>query len=311
MKNTVFAVMGPTASGKSSFAVKLAKKIGGEVISADSAQVYRDLRIITARTTDEEMQGVPHHLSGFLDLDLDFSVAEFIDSATRCMSEIAERGKIPVIAGGTGLYIKSLLEGYQIPAAPADPNFREKMQNRVQEEGVDAIYNELVSVDPDAAAKIHPNNFQRVIRALEVIKHTGKPFSFFCRRGMESSLGLKVYSFGLSYPKEILYNRINRRVESMIESGAMEEIEEIVKSGKKNRLEHLKILGSREIISVLEGKCTRHEGIELIKRNTRRYAKRQLTWFRSHKDLQWLDMQGREMEEEIEDIWRISSESYK
>jgi len=140
---------------------------------------------------------------------------------------------------------------------------------------------------------------------LEVIKHTGKPFSFFCRRGTEGPLGLKVHSFGISYPRDILHDRINRRVDIMIASGAIEEVEAVMDKGKKNRLEHLKILGTREIISILQGKCTTKEGIELIKRNTRRYAKRQLTWFKSHKDLQWIDMQDRETKQETHTIWRI------
>ncbi|MCE1249031.1 MAG: tRNA (adenosine(37)-N6)-dimethylallyltransferase MiaA [Firmicutes bacterium] len=305
MEKCVLAIMGPTASGKSSLAVEIAKSVNGEIISADSAQIYKDLKIITARTTEDEMGGIPHHLSGFLELDHDFSVAEFMDEARRCMADIVGRGKVPVVAGGTGLYIKSLLEDYQIPSVPADNEFREQMKQRALNEGGGVLYGELTDADPDAAARIHPNNVQRVIRALEVIKYTGKPFSFFCRRGMEGPLGLKVHSFGITYPKEILHDRINRRVDLMMDSGAIGEIEAVIAMGKKNRLETLKILGTREIISILEGKCTKKEGIELIKRNTRRYAKRQLTWFKSHKDLQWIDMEGGETEKQADTIRRM------
>jgi len=292
--NPVIVIAGPTASGKTAFSISLAKHINGEIISADSAQIYRDLSIITARVSPEEMGGIPHHLTGFLGIEDDFSLAQYQEAAYKCIMEILKRGKVPILTGGTGLYIKAVIEDYQFPDAPPDPVFREKLKNRAAVEGRESIYNQLEAKDPVAASRIHPNNLQRVIRALEVIEQTGKLFSFFYRKGVEHPLGITPFCYCLNYPREMLYERINSRVDKMIEEGAMQEIEKLVFAGRKERLEKLKILGCREIIYILEGKCSVREGITLLKRNTRKYAKRQLTWSRSQLNYHWITRGGKE-----------------
>jgi len=295
-------ITGPTASGKSSFSISLAKEINGEIISADSAQIYGDLSIITARVRPEEMEGIPHHLTGFLGIDEDYSLGQYQKDAYKCIGEILERSKIPILTGGTGLYIKAVIEDYQFPDIPPDPVFREEMREKADIEGKESLYRKLEIIDPMAASRIHPNNLQRVIRALEVIEKTGNLFSFFYRKADNHSLGITPFCFCLTYPREILYKRINNRVDKMIEEGAVEEIEELISRGKKERLEDLKILGCREIIYILEGKCTFPEGITLLKRNTRKYAKRQLTWSRSQPVYHWI---GRGEKEEREKTKKI------
>ena len=302
MKPPLIAITGPTATGKSSFAISLAKTLDGEIISADSAQIYKDLLILTARLTEEEMEGIPHHLMGFLDLSQDFSLAQYQEAAYKAIEDILSRGKIPILAGGTGLYIKAVLEDYHLPEAPPDEDFRMQMNKRAEEEGNEVLYNELLSIDPEAAARIHPNNVRRVIRALEVIRYTGKTFSSLYEKGKEHPLNIEPYGYCLDYPREVLYERINRRVDMMFEKGAMDEIEGLLKNGYRERLLKLKILGCPEVMSILDGKCTFQEGSELLKRNTRRYAKKQWTWFRSDKLLEWLHLNEKEEKAEIERI---------
>lgn len=302
MKPPLIAITGPTATGKSSFAVSLAKELGGEIISADSAQIYKDLLILTARQPEEEMEGIPHHLMGFLDLPEDFSLAQYQEAAYKTIEDILSRGKIPILTGGTGLYIKAVLEDYRLPEAPPDEDFREEMHKRAEEEGNEAIYNELLSRDPEAAARIHPNNVRRVIRALEVMRYTGQTFSSLYDKGKEHPLNIEPVGFCLTYPREILYERINRRVDMMFEKGAISEIRELLDKGYADRLHKLKILGTLEVMSILEGKCTFEEGSLLLKRNTRRYAKKQMTWFRSDRSLQWLNLSEKEEKAETERI---------
>ncbi len=302
MKPPLIAITGPTATGKSSFAISLAKELDGEIISADSAQIYKDLHILTARQTEDEMEGIPHHLMGFLPITEDFSLAQYQDAAYKTIEDILSRGKIPILTGGTGLYIKAVLEDYRLPEAPPDEDFRMQMNKRAEEEGNETLYNELLSADPEAAAKIHPNNVRRVIRALEVMRFTGQTFSSLYGKGKEHPLNIEPIGFCLTYPREVLYERINRRVDLMFERGAMKEIEELLKTGYRDRLLKLKILGCPEVMSILDGKCTFQEGSELLKRNTRRYAKKQLTWFRSDKALQWLNLSEKEEKAEIERI---------
>jgi len=305
MKYPLISITGPTASGKSAFAISLAKSINGEIISADSAQIYRDLCIITARTTLKEMDGVPHHLTGFLGIQENFSLAEYQKMAYKAIQSIIKRNKIPILTGGTGLYIKAVLEDYRLPGIPADPEFRKKMRERAQNHGKESLYRELQQRDPVASSRIHPNNLQRVIRALEVIEKTGKTFSFFYHKGDQHPLGIEPISYCLTYPRDVLYDRINFRVDAMFRRGAIDEVRNLLMSGFGERLQELKILGCTEIIYILEGKCTLQEGSLLLKRNTRRYAKRQLTWSRSQAGLSWIDLDEKEEKTEINKICRI------
>ena len=310
MKSPLLAIMGPTATGKSDFAISLAKKVNGEIISADSAQIYKELQIITARIPPEEMQGIPHHLMGFLELGKGFSLAEYQKLAYEKITNILNRKKIPILVGGTGLYLRAVLEDYKLSEAPPDQKFRDEMKKRAEIEGKESLYNELRELDIEASKKIHPNNVKRVIRALEVIRNTGKLFSDFSNKGIEHPLNIEPFSFCITYPREILYDRINKRVDIMFRNGAVEEVRVLIQSGYLKILQELKILGCPEIISILEGKCTVEEGSSLLKRNTRRYAKRQLTWFRSQKKLQWVNLYKKEEKEDIESICRLIEEKF-
>jgi tRNA dimethylallyltransferase len=295
-------VMGPTASGKSGFAIDLAKQLNGEIISADSAQIYKDLSIITARVKRNEMQGIPHHLTGFLEAGEEFSVADFQKCSYEIIRNILKRNKTPVIAGGTILYIKAVVEGYLMPNIPPDPELRKKILDKIEKEGKDALYNTLLQRDPEAAERIHPNNIPRVVRALEVIEKSGRRFSDFYKKVIPHPLGIKPYNVWIDLPREELYERINRRVDMMIEQGAIEEVEKLVKLGKKQKLLDARILGVSEIILILEGRYSTKEGIELIKRNTRRYAKRQITWMKTFEQLHRITGGELERKREIEQI---------
>lgn len=277
----LIVILGPTASGKSALGVKTAKLIGGEVVSADSAQVYRDFTVLTARTTLEEMEGIPHHLTGFLDLGEEFSVARFQELAFKAIEGICRRGRIPIMVGGTFLYVKAVVEGYDFVNLPPEKSVRESLEKKAEKLGSEALYEELKRRDPAAAERIHPRNVRRVIRALEVMEITGDTFSSFYKKAESHPLGVEPIYVKIDLPRSSLYERINQRVDKMMHMGAMEEVESLLAMGKRDSLDKSRILGCREMMGIIDGSYTRMEGIELLKRNTRRYAKRQMTWIRS------------------------------
>lgn len=277
-KPRVIAIAGPTASGKTSMAIQLAKEINGEVISADSRLVYRGFNIAAAKPTVEEMDGVIHHLIDIVEPEYDYSVAEYKKDASQKISEIISRGKVPIVAGGTGLYFRILLENFALPKIECNPKLREELERIPNEE----LYNELKEKDPVYAKKVHINNKVRLVRVLEVIRTLNKPFS--------EAVGLKEpdYDVDWRFPKiesrEVLYERINQRVDKMVEDGIIDETKFLLK--KHGRIKNLVgTIGYQEIISYLDGECSLKEALERLKMNTRRYAKRQLTWFRRTPEL--------------------------
>ncbi len=277
-KPRVIAIAGPTASGKTSMAIQLAKEINGEVISADSRLVYRGFNIAAAKPTVEEMDGVIHHLIDIVEPEYDYSVAEYKKDASQKISEIISRGKVPIVAGGTGLYFRILLENFALPKIECNPKLREELERIPNEE----LYNELKEKDPVYAQKVHINNKVRLVRVLEVIRTLNKPFS--------EAVGLKEpdYDVDWRFPhiesREILYERINQRVDKMVEDGIIDETKFLLK--KHGRIKNLVgTIGYQEIISYLDGECSLKEALERLKMNTRRYAKRQLTWFRRTPEL--------------------------
>ena len=296
-KKTVIAIVGPTASGKTSLAVELAKKLGTEIISADSRQIYKEFDIATAKPTEEEMQGVKHHLVDFVEPTADFTVADFKDKATVVMENLFNQGKIPIVAGGTGLYFRILLENYDMPRVAPNKELREELHNIEQEQGVDALYKILVELDPIAAQNMHPNNTVKIVRALEVCKTLGIPMSQ--AQKVKSEPEYNVVWFGLGHlngdDRQFLYDRTDRRVDIMLEQGLEREARGLLeKYGYIQSLQ--KTIGYQELIEYFDGAKTREEAIEQIKQNTRRYAKRQLTWFRRNKDIHWLDMTQAKMQ---------------
>lgn len=286
-KPFILAVAGPTASGKTSLGVELAKEYDGEVISADSMQIYKGMDIASAKPTEDEMQGIPHHLIDFLDRGTVFSAADYVKLANEKIREILSRGKLPIIVGGTGLYISSLLDNVKFSEGGSDEAYRAELYEFAGKNGNEALHARLAEIDSEAAESIHPNNLVRVIRALEVYHVTGRTFS---KLKSESRLEESPYDsliIGLDYAdRQVLYNRINLRVDEMVKSGLIEEARELwLESGMRTAAN---AIGFKELIPYFENIMTLEDCIDKIKQETRRYAKRQLTWFRKNERINWI-----------------------
>lgn len=301
MKNTekIIALVGPTASGKTDIAINLAKHLDGEIISADSRLVYRDFNIGTAKPTVEEMSEIPHHLVDVADPCENFTVNIYSNEAGKVIEDILSRGKVPIIAGGTGFYVKALLEGLNIPEVSPDTEFREKMRQFVELNGRQALHDKLKEIDPVTAEKLYINDSFRIIRALEVIKHTGKLMSEV--QTMSEPKYDIVYAGLNAEDREFLYDRINRRVDIMLEQGLIEEVENLINKWGKT-VSILKTLGYKEVCDYLDGTQSKDEAVELIKKNTRNFAKRQLTWFRANKKIHWFYIDKSTKEEICKEI---------
>ncbi len=286
-KIPVLAVVGPTASGKTALGVRLAQMYGGEVISADSMQIYKGMSIATAKPTPEEMQGIPHHLIDFLERTHPFSVADYVTLAGQKIWEIHARGHVPIVVGGTGLYVSSLLENVQFAKTRQNPELRAELTTFAQTYGAQALHDRLRKLDAEAAAEIHPNNLVRVIRALEVCLETGEQFS---RRKAESRSIPTPYRsciIGLDYTeRSVLYERINVRVDKMVASGLIEEAHAVWQTGQMKTAANA--IGYKELVPYFEGQMCLEDCIEEIKLQTRHFAKRQLTWFRRNDQIQWI-----------------------
>ncbi|MCM2674661.1 tRNA (adenosine(37)-N6)-dimethylallyltransferase MiaA [Alkalicoccobacillus plakortidis] len=280
----LLVIAGPTAVGKSDLGIRLAKELDGEVISGDSMQIYKGMDIGTAKVTTEEMDGVPHHLIDIKEPDEAFSVAEFQERCTRILEDLAVRNKLPIIVGGTGLYIQSITHGYQFVDKPEDKQLRDSLEKDAAQKGNEYVHKLLEEVDAQAAKDIHPNNVRRVIRALEVHQVTGIPFS----KQQVQEATRPFIGIGIDLDREPLYQRINNRVDKMIEYGLVAEVQSLMDRGLDNHAS-AQAIGYKEIIMYLRGECSKAEAIELLKRNSRRYAKRQLTWFRNKMDMTWFD----------------------
>ena len=277
-KKKVLAIAGPTASGKTKLAIKLAHKLNGEIISADSRLVYKGFNIAAAKPTMEEREGIPHHIIDIVEPEYDYSVAEFKKDATAKINEITERGNLPIVAGGTGLYFRILLENYALPKIDCKPELRAELEKESNEN----LYEELKEKDPVYAQKVHPNNKVRLVRVLEVIRTLNKPFSEAC--GLKEPEYEVEWIFPQIESREVLYDRINKRVDIMIENGIIDETKYLL--NKHGRIKNLVgTIGYQEMIEYLDGKCSLDEAVEKLKMNTRRYAKRQLTWFRRTPEL--------------------------
>ena len=283
-KIPLIVIAGPTASGKTALAVEIAKKYNGEVVSADSMQIYKGLDIATAKPTPEEMQGIVHHLVDFLPPDTPFSVADYVKLAGECISDIISRGKQPVLCGGTGLYISSLTDNVKFDDTGSDPEIRSKLEKEAEKYGNDYLWNKLNEVDPETAAKVHKNNLCRVIRGLEVYELTGEKLSVHKINSRLEESPYKCCKICLTAEnRQFLYDRINRRVDKMVESGMVEECRDFYQ--KVNPATVSQAIGYKELIPYFKGFLTLDECIEKIKQETRHYAKRQLTWFRKIDDM--------------------------
>lgn len=285
MKPKVIVIVGPTASGKTSTSIKLAKLINGEIISADSMQVYKEMTIGTAKPTTQEQEGIPHYLIDVVSPEETFNVTKYKELAEKAIEEVLFKDKTPIIVGGTGLYVSTLINGIEFAEVGEDLEYREEMTKMAEEKGAQYIHDMLRKVDPDAADAIEVNNIRRVIRALEIYKLTGKTKTFLDKESRkEVKYDYKVY--GIETPREELYNRINVRVDKMFEAGLLEEVRSV---NEKYKISSTAIqgLGYKEVIEYIEGKVSYEEMVEKLKMETRRYAKRQLTWFRREEKIVW------------------------
>ncbi|MBP2240221.1 tRNA dimethylallyltransferase [Cytobacillus eiseniae] len=287
-KDKLLVLIGPTAVGKTKLSIELAKRFNGEIISGDSMQIYRGMDIGTAKIKQEEMDGVPHHLIDIKNPDEPFSVAEFQQLVREKIAEITSRNKLPMIVGGTGLYIQSVIYDYQFSDAPSDDSFRRVLEEKAKIDGNEKLHQELMEVDPESASKIHPNNIRRVIRALEVIHCTGKTVSDYQERQVPDLLYQTVI-IGLTMEREILYGRINQRVDLMVQEGLLPEVENLFHQGVKD-CQSIQAIGYKEIYQYLNHRSSLEDAIEQLKQNSRRYAKRQLTWFRNKMNVDWFEM---------------------
>ncbi|MEH7118260.1 tRNA (adenosine(37)-N6)-dimethylallyltransferase MiaA [Neobacillus vireti] len=287
-KQKLLVIIGPTAVGKTNLSIEMAKRYNGEIISGDSMQIYRGMDIGTAKITTEEMQGIPHHLIDIKEPEENFSVAEFQQLVRAKINEIAGRGKLPIIVGGTGLYIQSVIYDYQFSDVPGDEVFRMELEERAKQIGNEALYTELQAVDPESAEQIHPNNVRRVIRALEIFHLTGKTMQDYQSK-QQPDLLYDTALIGLTMDREMLYERINLRVDIMIEQGLLDEVKSLYQKGLRE-YQSIQAIGYKEIYDYLDGNVTWDTAVSQLKQNSRRYAKRQLTWFRNKMDVQWFDM---------------------
>jgi len=281
-------LIGPTSVGKTKMSIDLAKRLNAEIISGDSMQIYRTLDIGTAKITKEEMDGIAHHLIDIKDPDESFSVAEFQAIVRDKITEITNRNRLPMIVGGTGLYIQSVIYDYQFSTEPNDLELRENLYKEAEENGVENLYERLKMIDPKTCEKIHPNNTRRIIRALEVFYTTGKTQSQL-EESQKKELLYDCVLVGLTMERSKLYNRINKRVDMMMEAGLLDEARSLFEKGLENS-QAAQAIGYKEFFDYFRGKITLDEAVEKLKQNTRHFAKRQMTWFNNKMDIQWFDL---------------------
>lgn len=297
-KKPLIILTGPTAVGKTKASIGLAKAVDGEIISADSMQVYRHMDIGSAKIKPEEMEGIPHHLIDVLEPDDEFHVVKFQQLAQKAMREIWERGHIPIVTGGTGFYIQALLYDIDFDENEKEDAYRKELEAYAREHGAESLHEKLALVDPASAEMIHPNNVKRVIRALEFYEQTGKRISEHNETQRQRESPYAFAYFVLTDDRAHLYERIDRRVDQMIEEGLVKEVQALKDKGYTKQLVSMQGLGYKEILDYLDGNCTLEEAIYTIKRDTRHFAKRQLTWFKRERDVIWIDKQASDYEEE-------------
>jgi tRNA dimethylallyltransferase len=287
---TVICILGATATGKSGLSLSLANRINGEVISADSMQIYRGLDIGTAKISKSQMQGITHHMLDIVAPTDNFSVAQYCTMAQACIEDIFDRCKVPMLVGGTGLYIDSLLSGLEFAEMTVDESYREQLHDLAAKQGNETVWKQLNEVDPALAQTLHPNNLRRVIRALEVYHVCGQPMSEMAKIAQREPKYPCIY-IGLRYAdRQLLYKRINERVDHMLEQGLLSEIERVLNAGVPRDCQALQAIGYKEFLPYFDGMISLDEAVETAKRNSRRYAKRQYTWFKRNEHIHWIDV---------------------
>ena len=303
--NNLVILTGPTAVGKTSLSINLAKKINGEIISADSMQVYKKMDIGTAKIKKEEMDGIKHYLIDIIEPTEDFHVARFKELVVDAISEIYSNGKIPIICGGTGFYIQAVLYDIDFTENPADLSIRKALETLAEREGAEAVRALLLEKDPESAAKIDPGNLRRMIRALEYYEMTGEPISVHNARERAKESPYDAHYYVLTMDREKLYQRIDLRVDRMMEAGLLSEVKRLIDYGCTREMTSMQGLGYKQLYAYFAGECSLPEAVENIKKETRHFAKRQLTWFRREKNVRWIDIE----KEQAIDVLRTWNQS--
>lgn len=295
----LFILAGPTAVGKTEISIKLAQKLNGEIISADSMQIYKCMDVGSAKISFEEMRGVPHHLIDIIEPSEEFSVAEFKERAESAIEDISNKNKLPMLVGGTGFYINSLIYNYSFARTNKDEEYRDYLTKLSDEKGNEYVHNLLKDIDEESYNKLYPNDLKRVIRALEVYKVSGKPMSEFKAEQNVLDIPYNVHYFVLNMDRQKLYNRINQRVDIMFENNLIDEVIKLKEMGYNSNMQSMKGIGYKEVLYYLNGEISLNEAIEMIKQGSRNYAKRQLTWFRKDPRVTWINKDDFSSDDEI------------
>ncbi|MBC5708865.1 tRNA (adenosine(37)-N6)-dimethylallyltransferase MiaA [Hungatella hominis] len=312
MMKPLIILTGPTAVGKTALSVRLAKAVGGEIISADSMQVYRHMDIGSAKVTREEMDGVPHYLIDILEPAGEFNVAVFKKMASEAVQEIYAHGHLPIVAGGTGFYIQALLYDIDFTEQGEERDIREELERLGEERGAVFLHDMLAEIDPEAAMEIHANNRKRVIRAIEFYRQTGERISEHNKRERQKRSPYDFLYYVLTDDRKMLYERIDQRVDAMIEAGLVGEVEKLMEMGCTKDMVSMQGLGYKEILDYLQGNSSLDEAVTILKRDTRHFAKRQITWFKRERDVRWLNLEdfGRDREKVLEKMLQDIRETY-
>lgn len=285
MKEKVIAIVGPTAVGKSKLGIEVAKAFNGEIISGDSMQVYKGMDIGTAKVTPEETEGIPHTMIDIKEPNEAFTVVDFKQQVEQHISDMTERQKLPILVGGSGFYVQAALYNYNFADSDRDKDYTDKLKKEIDQQGIDPVFERLVQIDPEQAKKIHPNNHRRVIRALEVYETTGLTMTEYQKRQPNES-PYDIILIGLEMDRLLLYDRINERVDTMLERGLLHEVHTLMEQGFEN-CQSMQAIGYKEFIPYFKGEYSLDRAVQLLKRNSRRYAKRQYTWFKNKMDVRW------------------------
>ena len=285
----VIVICGPTASGKTALSIELANKINGEIVSADSMQIYKEMNVGTAKPSKEEIQGIKHYLIDCVEPTRRYSVSDFKNDAIKAIEKILEDRKNPIVVGGTGLYVNSLIYGIDYPEINTDFEYRKKLEERAEREGLEKLYEEAYKIDEEAMKSISHNDKKRILRVLEIFKETGKTKTQVEIESKKNGIKYDYRVFAIDMPRDVLYERINKRVDLMLENGLIEEVKNIYEKYGKELITSIQAIGYKEVIEYLEGRYSKEEMIEKIKMETRRYAKRQITWFKKIDNIIWLD----------------------
>lgn len=282
-KKPLIVLLGPTASGKTGLSLKIAKEINGEIISTDSRQIYREMEVGTDSILPEDQCGVPHHMLGITAPDSPLTLADYKEMALNVIEGIYKRGNLPILVGGTGLYVSAIIEGYDVPRIPPNKKLREELEKMAKEKGNEYLHKRLAKVDPETAENIHPNNLRYVIRAIEINETKGEN-----KKDSKRVNGFHPFLIGIVWPRKELYDRVNLRVDLQLKRGLVDEVRKLVARGYDENLPAMSSLGVKEIIPYVKGEMSLEECVEILKRNTRRYAKRQMTWLKRYDNVQWL-----------------------